>query len=95
MKKKLLGIRVGLGLCAALGWWGMLYPELALTPDTVKVSEEDPEGELRELPDEWSFDSSMYADLLTAERDKITLRSKLLRDIRLFWEAFHDTDTVK
>ena len=41
MKKKWLGIRVAAGLCAALGWWGLLYPELALTPDTVKVSAQD------------------------------------------------------
>ena len=95
MKKKWLGIRVIIGLCAALGWWGLLYPELALTPDTVKVSEEDEEGVLRELPQDWSFDSALYAELLTAGRDKITLRSRVLRDIRLFWEAFHDTDSAK
>ena len=37
MKKKRLGIRITIGLCAALGWWGLLYPELVLTPDTVRV----------------------------------------------------------
>ena len=35
MNKKTFGLRVAAGLCAALGWWGLLYPELALTPDTV------------------------------------------------------------
>ena len=64
MRKKWLGIRVAAGLCAALGWWGLLYPELALTPDTVKVSVEDEEGTLTELPREWSFDSALYLDLL-------------------------------
>ena len=37
MEKKWTKFRIIAGMCAALGWWGLLYPELALTPDTVKV----------------------------------------------------------
>ena len=30
-------LRLVLEICAALGWWGMLYPEFALSPDTCRV----------------------------------------------------------
>ena len=93
MKKRDLGIRIIIGLCAALGWWGLLYPELVLTPDTVKIVAEDGAEEPDSL--ELSFDSRLYLDLLNAGRDKIIPRSKLLTDISSFWEAFHDKDSVK
>lgn len=90
MKKKWLGIRIVTGLCAVLGWWGLLYPELALTPDTVSVYAEEEDGEWGELTREWGFDDSLYQDLLSADRNQITFRSKLLKDLSLFWEALHD-----
>lgn len=89
MKKKWLGIRVAIGLCAALGWWGLLYPELALTPDTVKVSGSD---EAEEPSDPaWSFDSSLYLDLLNADRDNITFRSRLLTEIKELFKSFNNS----
>ena len=89
MKKKWLGIRVTIGLCAALGWWGLLYPELALTPDTVKVSGSGEAGELSDPT--WSFDSSLYLDLLNADRDNITFRSRLLTEIRELFKSFNNS----
>lgn len=88
MKKKWLGFRIAAGVCAALGWWGLLYPELTLTPDTVAVCAEDEEG----CPGarEWSFDGDFYLDLLSAGRERITFRSRLLTDLNTFWEMFHD-----
>lgn len=95
MKKRWLGIRVAAGLCAALGWWGLLYPELALTPDTVKISVEDEDGTLSAPSQEWSFDSPLYLDLLSAERSQITVRSRLLTELKSFWEAFHERDAAE
>ena len=89
MKKKLLGIRITLGLCAALGWWGLLYPELALTPDTVAVKAENEEGILQDVSVEWDFDSSLYRELLSIGPDRLIFRSRLLTDISSLWEAFH------
>ena len=89
MKKKWLGIRVAIGLCAALGWWGLLYPELALTPDTVKVSGSDEAGGPSDPA--WSFDSSLYLDLLNADRDNITFRSRLLTEIRELFKSFNNS----
>lgn len=90
MKKKWFGIRTGLGICAALGWWGLLYPELTLTPDTVKVVCEDLPAESHTQPQTWSFDGSLYWDILNAPSDKITFRSRLLTDLNAILEAFHD-----
>ena len=95
MKRRWIGLRIIVNMCAALGWWGLLYPELTLTPDNVKVSVEDENGELRELPGEWDFDSSLYREILEADRDKITFRSRLLTDFCLFLEAIHDRSGSK
>ena len=95
MKRKWNGFRIIVSMCAMLGWWGLLYPELTLTPDTVKVSMEDEEGNLCELPDVWDFDSSLYTDLLNAGRSKITFRSRLLTNFSLFLEAIYDRNGKK
>lgn len=90
MNKKRLGLRITAALCAALGWWGLLYPELTLTPDTVKISAEQENEEIDSQPLKWSFDSSLLLDLLNADPDQISFRSRLLTDISSFWEALHD-----
>ena len=88
MEKKWTKFRIIAGMCAALGWWGLLYPELALTPDTVKVIYIDQEGREQLLPSEWSFDDDLYLELLEADPDKIHFRSKLLTSLQSLWEAF-------
>lgn len=90
MKKKWLVFRVAAGMCAALGWWGLLYPELTLTPDTVEISVEEEDGSLRPLSGEWDFDSGLYLELLGADPDQITFRSRLLTNLKLLWENFHE-----
>ncbi len=87
MKKRWLGIRLAAGICAALGWWGLLYPELALTPDTVSIQTETQDGSLRKQQTEWTFDGGLYQALLNAAPGSIRLRSRLLTDFALFWEA--------
>ena len=89
MKKKLIGIRTGLGICAALGWWGLLYPELTLTPDTVKVVCEDSQTNTPARLQDWSFDNSLYWDIVNAPSDKVIFRSRLLTDLNAILEAFH------
>lgn len=89
MKKKWLKIRTLICFCAALGWWGLLYPELSLTPDTVVLRLSDDGGIFREQPLEWDFDSELYRDLLNAGPDRITFRSKLLTDFGALLEAMY------
>ena len=89
---KWLGIRIVTGICAALGWWGLLYPQLALTPDTVAVRQMTESGVLQEQPMEWDFDSELYLELLNAGPDNIIFRSKFLLDLSSLLEAFHNGD---
>lgn len=87
MKKKWTGFRIIVSMCAALGWWGLLYPELALTPDTVKIcAEEDSQNS---LPLEVDSPGELYLNLLNGGKNSITFRSKLLTNLTLFWETLH------
>ncbi len=95
MKKKWIGLRILFSLCAAIGWWGLLYPELTLTPDTVAVHTEDCETLSSAAPPELPQGSSLYLELLGAGRDKITFRSKLLTDLSNFWENINDRNGKK
>lgn len=90
MKRRWVGLRILVSLCAVLGWWGLIYPELALTPDTVKVSVENEDGVPEEVCRDWEFDSSLYREILEADRSKISFRSRLLTDFGLFLEAIYD-----
>ncbi len=94
MKKKWSGLRIIVSMCAALGWWGLLYPELALTPDTVNISVEDDEGSLELLSAEWDYPGKLYLSLLNAQEGQITFRSRLLTNLSIFWETLHgENDT--
>ena len=90
MKKRWLKLRTVMTLCAALGWWGLLYPELVLTPETIQVYEEKSDGTLTPM-DHKRFDCrELYYNLLDADRKDIKFRSKLWEDFSLFWEAFQN-----
>jgi len=90
MKKKWLKLRAAMTICAAFGWWGLLYPEFVLTPETVQVYEKG--SELLPTATEHSrFNCrELYGKLLSADREDITFRSKLWEDFNLFWEAFQN-----
>ena len=88
--KKWLVIRITTGICAVLGWWGLLYPQLALTPDTVAVIPAAEDGIPEEQSLTWDFDGSLYLDLLNAGPDKITFRFKIFKDLNSLLEAFRN-----
>ena len=90
--KKWLGLRITAGICAILGWWGLLYPQLALTPDTVTVMPSTEDGFFEEQSLKWDFDSRLYLDLLNAGPDKISFRFKFFTDISSLLEAFRNGD---
>lgn len=90
MKKNWLKFRAVLTMCAALGWWGLLYPELTLTPETVVVYELDSKGELTPITYDSLSGRTLYWELLSAENGSITYRSKLLENLSLFWEALQN-----
>ena len=79
MKRLKNGIRIIAATCAALGWWGLLFPGLTLTPDTVRVISEEEEKEVSP--------ENLYLELLKTDRDNIRFRSRLLTELNAFWEA--------
>lgn len=95
MKKKRIGFQVVVGMCAALGWWGFLYPELVLTPETVTVLEKEEKSGPAAPSEDRDFGGSLYRELLNAGRDRITFRSRLLTNLNSFWEAFHGREADK
>ncbi len=88
MKKIKKGLRIITAVCAALGWWGLLYPELTLTPDTVRVICEDGNGGEISADCQGLLDNNLYLDLLGTDRSNIRFRSRLLTELSAFWEAF-------
>lgn len=90
MKNKWLGIRIAVSMCAALSWWGLIYPELTLTPDTVRLVREDENGILLEQSPEWNFDGSLYRELMNAGPGSITFRSRLLSDFGFTFGGIHN-----
>lgn len=85
-------LQAALTMCAVLGWWGVLYPELTLTPDTYRVFYGDGTVQMPEEVVEWDFDSDIYLEILNAEPEQIRFRSKLLQTAEeylnsiSFWE---------
>ncbi len=71
MKKVLLG-------CAAIAWWGLLYPELTVLPDTYRVvcEGDEPEEAQQDRSIQWDLTGNAYWKLVEAGSDKICLKSR-------------------
>ncbi|MCH5343515.1 MAG: hypothetical protein J1E64_05695 [Acetatifactor sp.] len=76
-------IRILLFVCAALGWWGFLYPELTMTPDTYRVVEQDGTTRTERKKIE-SSRNDIYWEVLNADSSQIRFRSKLLDSLTAF-----------
>ena len=87
MKKIWAGVKTALCICAVLGWWGVLYPELVLTADTYRMCS-DNEQDVQNL----SADQDVYWNLLKADRSEIRFRSRLLVEWNKFMEALNESD---
>lgn len=75
-------LRLAAVACAALGWWGILYPELTLTSDTYKVVYEEEQSEEGSVfsdgqRQENSGITEGYQGLLKAKSGQIRIRSRL------------------
>ncbi len=82
---KRLEMRILVSAFAAMGWWGLLYPQLAMTPDTYEIVYEN-EAAMEKNMEEWNFDSDIYRQILEAEDGQVHLRSKLFMRISAFIE---------
>lgn len=94
-------LRLAAVVCAALGWWGILYPELTLTSDTYKVVyEEEPAEEGSVSPggqyQENDGITEGYRGLLRAKSNQIRIRSRLYLTITewLGGEEKADSDEI-
>ncbi len=73
-------IHIILSVCAAFGWWGLLYPELTMTPSTYKVVYEDQSIQAEDKV-EWDFDDDIYWKILGSDRGRIRFKSRLFTNI--------------
>lgn len=72
-----LGIRAAICICLYACWWGLLYPELVVNPDTCRVVDEETGEEILAQAGQMSA-GMLYQALLEADRDQIRYRSRLL-----------------
>lgn len=87
---KIKQIRSMLIIAAALGWWGMWFPELAVWGGAVRVTQQEYAGascekEYQGSSQEQNIDMNMvreiYSGLQQADRSQIRIKSKLLAAI--------------
>lgn len=105
MKKHIRVIVIAGCVWAAFGWWGALYPALAMPPDTYRVinggdtEETTPPSTYRvidkrdaeEALPPWNFDASPYFDILRAEPGQVQFKSKLWMQ----WKQFYTWEIQK
>ncbi len=82
--KRNIMITGALAVCAALGWWGAIYPQFTLLDSTYDiVYEEEPaqteEGMAGAVPDS----GELYWEILDADCSRIRFKSRLLTE----WNA--------
>lgn len=76
IKKYWLKYKIYIGALVMAGFWGFLYPEYTLLPDTYRIVYEDEDGEEQSKEDE-----DIYSLLQKASPKQIKFRSRL-------WEFF-------
>lgn len=83
MKKN--AISAVLTICAALGWWGALYPEFTLLAGTYEIVYEEDEARDEENASE-SDGGALYWDILNADSRHIRFKSRVLTDWKTLQE---------
>ena len=85
MKKTLSAV---MALCAALGWWGALYPQFTLVDGTYRiVMEETVQGTAACIVESEPEGNELYWSILDADSSRIRLKSRLLTE----WSEFHES----
>lgn len=74
----------GMVILAALGFFGLLYPELCMLEDTCRVVYRTPSGKEQTLFVEKG--GELYYDLLSAEPEEIKIKSRLLEAVSAYFE---------
>jgi len=85
MKRVVSGI---VAVCAAIGWWGALYPQFTLVEGTYRIVYEDETAMVYEDMTQPEHEGSkLYWSILDEDSSKIKFRSRLLTD----WREFHES----
>lgn len=85
MKKAMTTV---LAICAAIGWWGALYPQFTLLDDTYRiVSEEEVANTDTDVLESELDKSRLYWSILDADCDRIRFKSRLFAD----WRELHES----
>ena len=74
------GIRVSAVCTACYGWWGVIYPELAMLPSTYEIVYEEQAEETKTVQKdaevvEWNSDSQIYWKILEAAEFQVTAQT--------------------
>ena len=77
------GVRILTVALACYGWWGVIYPELAMLPSTYEIVYEEQAEETKTVQKdaevvEWNSDSQIYWKILEADPEQIHFKSRLL-----------------
>ena len=77
------GVRILTVALACYGWWGVIYPELAMLPSTYEIVCEEQAEETKTVQKdaevvEWNSDSQIYWKILEADPEQIRFKSRLL-----------------
>lgn len=95
MNHKWQGIRAAAVVCAAIGWWGLWYPELATAADSYAIVQEDgtvlPASEVIKC----EFDERYCEELLQAEGSQIRFRSRFLQWLEEYFEKVGSEDDFR
>lgn len=86
MNRKWTGIRIVFGVCATIGWWGLLYPELTMTPDTYEVVWEDETVQPEDDMIEWDSEGDIYRAILEADESQIRYKSRFLMQLEAMFK---------
>lgn len=86
-------LKAALLLSTALGWWGLMYPELLYNSGIIRTTQITENGEAIEIENEQEL-SRLYRRLLS-DGSNVRLKSKLLEDINAFLEAYIWDNTTR
>ena len=79
--------RAVLTVCAALGWWGIWFPELAVWTEAVcAVKDEDESASVQKEKDVVEYETAreVLDGLMHADREQIRIRSRLLEAVERY-----------
>lgn len=79
-------LRVATCVVAMSLWWGYLYPELMMTPDTYVIIAEENTVQDEQNVIECSFGDDIYFTLMETDPSKIVFKSKLVEQADVFFK---------